>query len=196
MTVTGNKISIGSYTLEAGEKLIITFNVTVNTLGENDYVEDENGNKTCTKVIDANYVVVNDVKTEDPEGSKDVKKAIIETSKVSKVVKCDDYSMIDGDGIDKVKTVHEGDEIEYTITVSNAKGSEAGIIILNDTIPEGLSISGNVRANLADAQSKIQVSGKTITLTGYKLQAGATLVITFDTVVDDLGTTTMIRGRQ
>ncbi len=153
MTVTGNKISISGYTLEAGEKLIITFNVTVNTLGENDYVEDENGNKTCTKVIDANYVVVNEV-----------------------------------------KTVHEGDVIRYTITVSNAKGSEAGIINLNDTIPEGLSISGNVRANLADAQSKIQVSGKTITLTGYKLQAGATLVITFDTVVDDLGTTTNDKG--
>ena len=197
MTVSGNKISISGYTLEAGEKLIITFNVTVNTLGENDYVEDKNGNKTCTKVIDANYVVVNGDKEHpipDPDGSKDVKKAIIETSKVSKVVKCDDYSMIDGDGIDKVKTVHEGDEIEYTITVSNAKGSEAGIINLNDTIPEGLSISGNVRANLADAQAKIQVNGKTITLTGYKLQAGATLVITFNTVVDDLGTTTNDKG--
>ena len=197
MTVSGNKISISSYTLEAGEKLIITFNVTVNTLGENDYVEDENGNKTCIKVIDANYVVVNGDKEHpipDPDGPKDVKKAIIETSKVSKVVKCDDYSMIDGDGVDKIKTVHEGDEIEYTITVSNAKGSEAGIINLNDTIPEGLNISGNVIANLADAQSKIQVSGKTITLTGYKLQAGATLVITFDTVVDDLGTTTNDKG--
>ncbi len=187
--VEDNKISVKDYTLNAGEELLITFNATVNALGENDYVEDENGNKVCTKVIDANYVVVNDAKTEDPEGPKDVKKPIIETTKVSKIADCTiSPKQLTG------STVHEGDTIRYTITVSNAKGSEAGIINLNDTIPDGLSISGNVTANLADAQAKIQVSGKTITLTDYKLQAGATLAITFDTVVDDLGTTKNEKG--
>ena len=187
--VEDNKISVKDYTLNAGEELLITFNATVNALGENDYVEDDNGNKVCTKVIDANYVVVNDVKTEDPDGPKDVKKPIIETTKVSEIADCTiSPKQLTG------STVHERDIIRYTITVSNAKGSEAGIINLSDELPKGLSISGNVTANLADAQTKIQVSGKTITLTGYKLQAGATLVITFDTVVDDLGTNTNEKG--
>lgn len=187
--VEDNKISVKDYTLNAGEELLITFNATVNALGENDYVEDDNGNKVCTKVIDANYVVVNDAKTEDPEGPKYVKKPIIETTKVSEIADCTiSPKQLTG------STVHEGDIIRYTITVSNAKGSEAGIINLSDELPKGLSISGNVTANLADAQTKIQVSGKTITLTDYKLQAGATLVITFDTVVDDLGTTTNDKG--
>ena len=189
MTVTGNKISISGYTLEAGEKLIITFNVTVNTLGENDYVEDENGNKTCTKSLAPNIAVVDTIEAKDPKPPTDVKKAIIETTKVSEIADCTmSPKQLTG------STVHEGDVIRYTITVSNTKGSEAGIINLNDTIPDGLSISGSVAANLADAQAKIQVSGKIITLTGYKLQAGATLVITFDTVVDDLGTTTNEKG--
>ena len=189
MTVSDNKISISGYTLEAGEKLIITFNVTVDKLSDDDYVEDENGNKTCTKVIDANYVVVNDVKKEDPDGPKDVKKAIIETTKVSEIADCTiSPKQLTG------STVHEGDTIKYTITVSNTKGSEAGIINLSDSIPTGLSISGNVTANLADAQAKLQVVGNTITLTDYKLQAGATLEITFNTVVDDLGTTTNDKG--
>ena len=184
MTVSDNKISISGYTLEAGEKLIITFNVTVDKLSDDDYVEDENGNKTCTKVIDANYVVVNDVKKEDPDGPKDVKKAIIETTKVSEIVDCTILpKQLTG------STVHEGDTIKYTITVSNAKGSEAGIINLSDSIPTGLNIFGNVTANLADAQAKLQVVGNTITLTDYKLQAGATLEITFNTVVAKLGTT-------
>ena len=185
--VEDNKISVKDYTLNAGEKLEITFEVTVNALGE-----DENGNKVCTKVIDANYVVVNGDKEHpipDPDGPKDVKKPIIKTTKISTVSNCVKTGDLNQTG--SVSTVHEGDTISYTITVSNAKGTEAGIINLNDTIPDGLSISGNVTANLADAQAKIQVSGKTITLTGYKLQAGATLVITFDTVVDDLGTTTV-----
>ena len=187
--VEDNKISVKDYTLNAGEELLITFNATVNALGENDYVEDDNGNKVCTKVIDANYVVVNDAKTEDPDGPKYVKKPIIETTKVSEIADCTiSPKQLTG------STVHEGDIIRYTITVSNAKGSEAGIINLSDELPKGLSISGNVTANLADAQTKIQVSGKTITLTDYKLQAGATLVITFDTVVDDLGTTTNDKG--
>lgn len=182
--VEDNKISVKDYTLGAGEKLEITFNVTVDTLGE-----DENGNKVCTKVIDANYVVVNDAKAEDPDGPKYVKKPIIETTKVSEIADCTiSPKQLTG------STVHEGDIIRYTITVSNAKGSEAGIINLSDELPKGLSISGNVTANLADAQTKVQVSGKTITLTDYKLQAGATLVITFDTVVDDLGTTTNDKG--
>ncbi len=187
--VEDNKISVKDYTLNAGEELLITFNATVNALGENDYVEDDNGNKVCTKVIDANYVVVNDVKTEDPDGPKYVKKPIIETTKVSEIADCTiSPKQLTG------STVHEGDIIRYTITVSNAKGSETGIINLSDELPKGLSISGNVTANLADAQTKIQVSGKTITLTDYKLQAGATLVITFDTVVDDLGTTINDKG--
>ena len=187
--VEDNKISVKDYTLNAGEELLITFNATVNALGENDYVEDDNGNKVCTKVIDANYVVVNDAKAEDPDGPKYVKKPIIETTKVSEIADCTiSPKQLTG------STVHEGDIIRYTITVSNAKGSEAGIINLSDELPKGLSISGNVTANLADAQTKIQVSGKTITLTDYKLQAGATLVITFDTVVDDLGTTTNDKG--
>ena len=187
--VEDNKISVKDYTLNAGEELLITFNATVNALGENDYVEDDNGNKVCTKVIDANYVVVNDAKAEDPDGPKYVKKPIIETTKVSEIADCTiSPKQLTG------STVHEGDIIRYTITVSNAKGSEAGIINLSDELQKGLSISGNVTANLADAQTKIQVSGKTITLTDYKLQAGATLVITFDTVVDDLGTTTNDKG--
>ena len=186
MTVSGNKISISNYTLEAGEKLIITFDVTVDKLSDDDYVEDENGNKTCIKSLAPNIAVVDTIEAKDPNPPTDVKKAIIETTKVSEIADCTmSPQQLTG------STVHEGDVIRYTITVSNTKGSEAGIINLNDTIPDGLSISGNVTANLADAQSKIQVSGKTITLTGYKLQAGATLVITFDTVVDDLGTTTV-----
>ena len=190
--VEDNKISVKDYTLNAGEKLEITFEVTVNALSKDDYVEDENGNKVCTKVIDANYVVVNDAKTEDPKGPKDVKKPIIETTKVSTVSECVKTGDLNQTG--RVSTVHEGDIISYTITVSNVKGSEAGIINLSDEIPAGLKIYSNVTANLADAQAKIQVSGKTITLTDYKLQAGATLVITFDTVVDDLGTTKNEKG--
>ena len=55
MTVSDNKISISGYTLEAGEKLIITFNVTVDKLSDDDYVEDENGNKFIT-IEGVNYL--------------------------------------------------------------------------------------------------------------------------------------------
>ena len=184
ITSDNNQIIVNEYTLGKGETLEITFDVTVNKLDEDDMIEESNGNKVYKKIIDANVVVVNDKETPDSDGEKEVLKPYIETSKVSEIADCTiTPKALTG------STVHEGDTIKYTITVSNAKGSEAGIINLSDSIPTGLNISGNVTANLADAQAKLQVVGNTITLTDYKLQAGATLEITFNTVVANLGTT-------
>ena len=184
ITSDNNQIIVNEYTLSKGETLEITFDVTVNKLDEDDVIEASNGNKVYKKIVDANVVAVNDKETPDSDGEKEVLKPHIETSKVSEIAECTiTPKALTG------STVHEGDTIKYTITVSNAKGSEAGIINLSDSIPTGLNISGNVTANLADAQAKLQVVGNTITLTDYKLQAGATLEITFNTVVAKLGTT-------
>ena len=188
MTVSDNKISISGYTLEAGEKLIITFNVTVDKLSDDDYVEDENGNKTCIKSLAPNIAVVNTIEAKDPNPPTEVKKAVIETTKVSKVVKCDDYSMIDGDGIDKVKTVHEGDEIEYTITVSNEKGTASDLVSLRDEIPGGLTfVAGSLNAEAVSAG--VKVTDNVLTLDDYTIGAGAILNITFRVSVNELGET-------
>ena len=188
MTVSDNKISISGYTLEAGEKLIITFNVTVDKLSDDDYVEDENGNKTCIKSLAPNIAVVNTIEAKDPNPPTEVKKAVIETTKVSKVVKCDYYSMIDGDGIDKVKTVHEGDEIEYTITVSNEKGTASDLVSLRDEIPGGLTfVAGSLNAEAVSAG--VKVTDNVLTLDDYTIGAGAILNITFRVSVNELGET-------
>ena len=188
MTVSDNKILISGYTLEAGEKLIITFNVTVDKLSDDDYVEDENGNKTCIKSLAPNIAVVNTIEAKDPNPPTEVKKAVIETTKVSKVVKCDDYSMIDGDGIDKVKTVHEGDEIEYTITVSNEKGTASDLVSLRDEIPGGLTfVAGSLNAEAVSAG--VKVTDNVLTLDDYTIGAGAILNITFRVSVNELGET-------
>ena len=188
MTVSDNKISISGYTLEAGEKLIITFNVTVDKLSDDDYVEDENGNKACIKSLAPNIAVVDTIEAKDPNPPTEVKKAVIETTKVSKVVKCDDYSMIDGDGIDKVKTVHEGDEIEYTITVSNEKGTASDFVSLRDEIPEGLTfVADSLNAEAVSAD--VKVTDNVLTLDDYTIEAGAVLSITFKVRVNELGVT-------
>ena len=188
MTVSDNKISISGYTLEAGEKLIITFNVTVDKLSDDDYVEDENGNKACIKSLAPNIAVVDTIEAKDPNPPTEVKKAVIETTKVSKVVKCDDYSMIDGDGIDKVKTVHEGDEIEYTITVSNEKGTASDFVSLRDEIPEGLTfVAGSLNDEAVSAD--VKVTDNVLTLDDYTIEAGAVLSITFKVRVNELGVT-------
>ena len=73
----------------------ISFVATVNPLGEN-----ADGSPVTLGKINANKVTVNSKETTDktPDGGdKDynVVKPYVETSKASKVVKCDDYSMID-----------------------------------------------------------------------------------------------------
>ena len=125
-----------------------------------------------------------------PDSSTDitVAKPIISTTKVSKVVKCNDYAMIDGEGVDKVKTVHEGDEIEYTITVTNS-GKVAGIVNMTDSIPTGMTYKANSLNSEAIAAGVVVASNnKSISLNNYSLAAETTLTITFRVTIDNLGT--------
>ena len=178
-----NQVNINGYVLKGGDTLEITFNTTVNALTDENIVEEANGEKVYKKTIDANIVVVNNKKITDSNGDKEVLKPCIETTKRSSIKECS-YGITDS------SVVHERDIISYTITVSNAKGSEAGIVNLEDTIPDGLELLSNT---ISGAKVDIinDINGKTtISLKGYRLEAGAELVITFDTRVKTLGTDT------
>ncbi len=177
-----NQVNINGYVLKGGDTLEITFNTTVNTLTDENIVEEANGEKVYKKTIDANIVVVNNKKTTDSNGDKEVLKPCIETTKRSSIKECS-YGITDS------SVVHEGDIISYTITVSNAKGSEAGIVNLEDTIPDGLELLPNTISG-----AKVDIDGNTISLKNHKLEARAELVITFDTRVKTLGTVKNEKG--
>ena len=177
-----NQVNINGYVLKGGDTLEITFNTTVNTLTDENIVEEANGEKVYKKTIDANIVVVNNKKITDSNGDKEVLKPCIETTKRSSIKECS-YGITDS------SVVHEGDIISYTITVSNAKGSEAGIVNLEDTIPDGLELLPNTISG-----AKVDIDGNTISLKNHKLEARAELVITFDTEVKTLDTVKNEKG--
>lgn len=190
--VEDGTIILEDYELEAGVTLEISFVVIVKPLGT--YIENGKTNPITQATIEANDLIVNSKEITDktPEGEDknyEVVKPYIETKKTSSVKECS-YGMIG----EKMSTVHEGDIIQYTIMVSNAKGTESEIINLSDTIPAGLNITGSVIVNLTDAHP--QVNGNTITLNDYKLNAGSILEITFNTVVADLGTKKGTNGKE
>ena len=177
-----NQVNINGYVLKGGDTLEITFNTTVNALTDENIVEEANGEKVYKKTIDANIVVVNNKKITDSNGDKEVLKPCIETTKRSSIKECS-YGITDS------SVVHERDIISYTITVSNAKGSEAGIVNLEDTIPDGLELLPNTISG-----AKVDIDGNTISLKNHKLEARAELVITFDTRVRTLGTVKNEKG--
>ena len=128
--------------------------------------------------------------TNGPDSPTDVTIAtpIISTTKASKVAVCGKYGMIDEDGATKVTTVHEGDEIEYTITISNT-GEVAGIVNMNDPLPTGMTFkAGSLSTSLPNVNVVVANDKKSISLNDYLLAANTTLTITFRVTIDNLGT--------
>ena len=171
-------ISLTDYSLPAGAKLTITFRVTIDPLGK-----DSNGNDATSAKLSANTVEVNTVKIPDPNPPTDIKKPIINTAKTSVISEC-------GKGQTSGTTVHEGDKIKYTITVSNS-GTEYKNINVSDTLKPGVSLLENTisaKDNGNDIQGiTVSTDKRTISLDGYRLEAGHTLTITFEVSVDTLG---------
>ena len=108
--VENNVVKLNSYSLEAHEKLTITFKVTIDDLGK-----DSDGNNATSAELNANTVKVNNVPTTDPNPPTDVKKADIVIAKTSTVTE---------------SHVNVNGEFEYVITATN-RGEEVGLSLIH-----------------------------------------------------------------
>ena len=83
--------------------------------------------------------------------------------------------------------VNIGDTVHYTITVQNSPNDTVNWrnVVVNDTIPAGLSFAGNVYVNTHSAQ--YSKSGNTLNIPLGSVAPGATAVVTFDCTANTAG---------
>ncbi len=178
--VKNNTISLKNYSLEPGETLTITFRVVIDKLGTT--IKDGKEVPATSIKLDKNKVTVDENDSYDPKPPTEVTKPIINTTKTSIISECA-KNQTNG------TTVHEGDKIKYTITVAN-DGTEYKNINVSDTLKSGVSLLENT-ISAKDGEKDVSVSvsedKRTISLNGYRLEAGNTLTITFEVSVDALG---------
>ena len=127
--------------------------------------------------------------SEKPEDSVDTKvaKPVITTTKSSEVTECK-FNLTTEDTIGKkATTVHEGDVIKYTITITNS-GEVAGIVNMNDSLPAGMTFKGSLTTSLSNVNVVVANDKKSISLSNYSLAGNTTLTITFEVTIDNLGT--------
>ena len=132
-------------------------------------------NEDATGTI-RNTAVVNGDKTNETHNT------IIKTTKESLVSDCTETG--DLKQVGNVSTVHEGDTVSYTITVSNT-GETDEKINLEDAIPDGLTLD-ETSVKVSKEVKNMTVSDNKISISGYTLEAGEKLIITFNVTVDKL----------
>ena len=160
-TVENNKIqvAVNAYKLEGGETLTITFEVTVNNLGENVY----------SGTIEKNVANVNGVPTPDDSGY-EVEKPQTEATK----------------SVDKDKASY-GDILTYTITAKNSSIVTAPVNI-SDEIPAGTeyvpnSITVNGKKVADEGHYVVNGDEKKVVYTGELTKQDETLTLTFQVKV-------------
>ena len=174
------------------EKGVVTWNVNnlapgkenARTLQITATIKDFEG----TAITITNGVNVDDNEVPDDEEVIEVGKAVINSSKTSKIIYCDR-------GEKTGKIVHEGDKITYTITVNNA-GTVGKAINISDEIKDGLTyINGTLNVKFA-GNNITQETGATVETTqegkqivkleNYTLGTTGTLTIEFTVQVNTL----------
>ena len=160
-TIQGNKtqVAVNAYTLEGGATLTITFEVTVNTLGENVY----------SGIIEKNIAYVNTQPTPDDSGY-EVEKPQTEATK----------------SVDKTKAEY-GDILTYTITAKNLSSVTAPVNI-SDDIPDGTeyvpnSITVNGKKVSDEGHYVVNDDEEKVVYTGELTKQNETLTLTFQVKV-------------
>ena len=185
----GNDLSLSDYQLADGETLTITIDAEVKTLPEGEY------NGTISENVATIVGKVGDEKEEEKpsdETEYNVIKPNVEVRKTSSIVECN-QSQTEG------TTVHEGDKIEYTITIEN-NGTDSDIIkSINDTIKSGLtyvrdSLNVTVNGNNTTTDTAAELpevamsaNNRSVVLNkDYVLESGRKITIKFTVSVDKL----------
>ena len=160
-TIQSNKtqVAVNAYTLEGGATLTITFEVTVNTLGENVY----------SGTIEKNIAYVNTQPTPDDSGY-EVEKPQTEATK----------------SVDKTKAEY-GDILTYTITAKNLSSVTAPVNI-SDDIPDGTeyvpnSITVNGKKVSDEGHYVVNDDEEKVVYTGELTKQNETLTLTFQVKV-------------
>lgn len=162
---------------------------------------DENGNKITYSVVEKN---VKTGHTATPNGM-DVTNYYpvdkVTTTKASEVVNCvngatEHTKKENGKGATAkyTTTVHEEDEIKYTITIANT-GNKTTTVNINDPIKTGLTYdNGEITATLSGAETDKNapavaglIQNNVLSLQNYEIDKGVTLTITFVVKVNTLG---------
>ncbi len=184
----GNDISFDNYQLLPGATLKITIDAQVKTLPDGEYngTIEENIAKITGKVGDEEE----ENKPSD-ETEYTIIKSHVETRKTSSIVECSKEQY-------QGNAVHEGDKIEYTITIENNGTDYETIKSLNDQIKDGLTyvndsldvkVSGNNSSNTQVKLPEIVMSNdnKAIVLNkDYVLESGRKITIKFKASVNEL----------
>ncbi|MBQ9658626.1 MAG: Cna B-type domain-containing protein [Clostridia bacterium] len=183
VNVKGNTLSFENYELESGALLTITINAEVKELQANVYRYTIQKN---TATVTAEVGKEKEEEKPSDEKEYEVVKPNLETNKTSAIVECDQNQTTG-------KTVHEGDVIEYTITIKNNGTDSATVKTIEDEIPQHLTyVDSSLNVTVTDnAETTPEVSmdsdnRKVVLNKEYTLEAGKTITIKFRAKVDDI----------
>ena len=161
---------------------------------------DKNGNKITYSVVEKNVKTGYTATTDGMNVTNYYPVDKVATTKSSEVVSCvngaTEHTKTEngkGAAAKYTTTVHEEDEIEYTITIANT-GNKTTTVNINDPIKAGLTYdNGEITATLSGAETDKNapavaglIQNNVLSLQNYEIDKGVTLTITFVVKVDTL----------